>query len=289
MKIKPGDLVLEIGSGNNPNPRSDILCDRYVHDNGERAGEFDIVIDRPFVVADGYRLPFADKTFDYVICSHIVEHMGDPKAFLAEVTRVAKAGYIDVPSAASERVFGWDIHHWYCGKKGNALVLQRKTEGEQFGGFFHRLVADQIWFRRFFEEHESEWYVQFEWEGTILLRVMRPMSQDEIHALDERAWKRLRSAKPELLKDIQFFIAWMRRRIQRKLRKEIKRSYWAFLRTVFPGKIVARLLPQIVCPACQGVLHGNDHGIVCSSCRTRYLVEQGVPILLAPNEVRKGY
>ena len=78
MNIRATDLVLEIGSGNNPNPRSDILCDRYIHDNNQRAGEFAAVIDRPLVVADGYRLPFKDKTFDYVICSHILEHMEGP-------------------------------------------------------------------------------------------------------------------------------------------------------------------------------------------------------------------
>ena len=38
MNIRATDLVLEIGSGNNPNPRSDILCDRYIHDNNQRAG-----------------------------------------------------------------------------------------------------------------------------------------------------------------------------------------------------------------------------------------------------------
>lgn len=280
MHIKKTDLVLEIGSGNNPNPRSDILCDRYVHDNSERAGEFDIVIDRPFIVADGYRLPFADKTFDYVICSHILEHMDDPKAFLAEVTRVGKAGYIEVPSAVSERVFGWDIHHWHCGRRGNTLVLQRKTEGEQFGGFFHRLIADTIWFRRFFEEHEDTWYVRLEWKGTILLRVMRSMSTGEIQELDERAWRLLARAKPEPLKDVIFYAAWMRRRISRKLRKEIKRIFWTLRRTVFPGSIVTRLLQFIFCPACRCSLHKDDHGLACSSCRRRYPVKRGIPTLL---------
>ena len=43
-------LVLEIGSGDNPNARSDILCDRFISDDTERGGN--IVIDRPLVVAD---------------------------------------------------------------------------------------------------------------------------------------------------------------------------------------------------------------------------------------------
>ena len=44
-------LVLEIGSGDNPNPRSSVLVDRFLgSDNRERGG--DLVVDRPFVVAD---------------------------------------------------------------------------------------------------------------------------------------------------------------------------------------------------------------------------------------------
>ena len=65
MNIKPGDLVLEIGSGDNPKPRSDVLCDRIPEDDTQRGGA--IVLDRPFIAADGQYLPFADKSFNYII------------------------------------------------------------------------------------------------------------------------------------------------------------------------------------------------------------------------------
>jgi hypothetical protein len=68
LSIKSTDRVLEIGSGNRPRKRSDVLCDKFVVDNTERSGGDNIVIDtRPFVVADGLALPFKDKSFDYVI------------------------------------------------------------------------------------------------------------------------------------------------------------------------------------------------------------------------------
>lgn len=274
--------MLEIGSGNNPNPRSDVLCDRYIHDNSQRAGEFAAVIDRPMVVADGYRLPFKNKSFDYVICSHILEHMKNPTMFLKEVTRVGRAGYVEVPSAISERIFGWDFHVWYCEKKGNTLVLRKKNEGEQFGGFFHRLIARHIWFRRFFEAHDHAWYVRMEWRGTVRLRIVDTVPDDSwLQALDRIAWRLMQKAEPDVLVDALFYVRWMLRRIGRKIRKEWKRGIWYSRRTLFPESLAKELLPFLQCPACTGELVLQSGTIRCVRCRSSYHHEQGIPILLS--------
>ena len=291
MNIKPRDIVLEVGSGNNPNPRSDILVDRYPFDNGQRAGGFRIVVDRPMVVADGYRLPFKDKTFDYVICSHILEHMEDPKGFLMEVARVAKAGYIEVPSAVSERVFGWNFHHWYCEKKGNTLVLQRKKEGEQFDGFFHRLIADQIWFRRFFEEHEGMFYVRYEWRDRPLIRVDdREPSKTALDTLDKMAWSLLKRAKPQGIEDSMFYISWMKRRIIRKVKKITRLFFWSIQRVPLNGNIVERIVACLTCPICgSGKLVRSNGKITCGKCTAVFPIVGVIPVMLTPVEQKKGY
>src|SRR5262249_54127295 len=50
----------------------------------------------------GTRWPFPDKYFDYSVCSHLLEDVRDPVAVLRELSRVARAGYIEAPSRARE-------------------------------------------------------------------------------------------------------------------------------------------------------------------------------------------
>jgi len=47
-----------------------------------------------FKIADGQDLPFTDNEFDVVLCTHIYEHVPDPKALMAEIYRVLKPGGI---------------------------------------------------------------------------------------------------------------------------------------------------------------------------------------------------
>jgi uncharacterized protein YbaR (Trm112 family)/SAM-dependent methyltransferase len=284
MNIKSSDNVLEIGSGNNPNPRSDILCDRYLSDNGERAGKSGIVIDRPFVIADGYHLPFGDKAFDYIICSHVLEHIDDPKAFIAEIERVGIRGYIEVPSALSERIFGWDFHHWYCTLESGQLIFQKKTQGEQFGGFFHRLIAHTIWFRRFFEDHEKDMYVKYEWNDHVNIRVdQSEPNASWIRTLDAKAWKILLNAKPDRISDIRFYSGWMIRRVKRKLYKTLRICWWKIQSNIFPGSVRSKLIDVLRCPKCRTILRSNkvNSSVRCMDCKQSYpCINSVIPVLL---------
>lgn len=54
------------------------------------------------LLKDIYNLPFADKQFEYVLCSHTIEHVDDPKRFYQELKRVGENVIIVVPPL-------WDI------------------------------------------------------------------------------------------------------------------------------------------------------------------------------------
>jgi len=59
------------------------------------------------VRGDGYQLPFADDTFDRIICSEVLEHLNDDAAAMAELFRVLKPGgriAVSVPTWLTEKI-----------------------------------------------------------------------------------------------------------------------------------------------------------------------------------------
>lgn len=60
------------------------------------------------------RLPFDDKSFDFVICRHTLEDIKDPLFVSREIMRVGKAGFIEVPHRIYESTKGVE-RPWWCG------------------------------------------------------------------------------------------------------------------------------------------------------------------------------
>ncbi len=163
-------LVLEVGSGDNPHPRSDILVDRFLEDNTERGG--DLRHDnRPLVIADAHFLPFRDGAYQYVICSHILEHMDDPLLFVQELQRVSEAGYIGCPSEIAERLFHWSFHRWYVNRVGDRLILHPKEPAEPFGELFDYLYAYNPIYYFFQRSMPDLFWVDYAWQGEIVLAI----------------------------------------------------------------------------------------------------------------------
>ncbi len=126
--MSPGDLVLDVGSGDKPHWRADILLDRFPDSEHvvQRSGAAAARTPRPLFDADIADMPFADQVFDYVICSHVLEHVLDPAAAMSELMRVAKAGYIEVPASGSARLLDFPSHLWWCRLEGTTLTFEAK-------------------------------------------------------------------------------------------------------------------------------------------------------------------
>lgn len=86
---------MEVEAGGNPYPRSILSLDALEF-TMERL-ETTLIKDRPLVLGLCEELPFKDKSLDFIVASHVLEHTADPERFLNELMRVGKAGYIETP------------------------------------------------------------------------------------------------------------------------------------------------------------------------------------------------
>lgn len=114
-QIKESDLVLEIGPGSTPFYRSDVFLEmRFADDNIAKSqrGEIaeDITTEKPIFYYDGNEFPFKNKEFDYIICSHVIEHVPDVELFLCECFRVGKKGYFEYPTIYFEFINNITVH-----------------------------------------------------------------------------------------------------------------------------------------------------------------------------------
>ena len=81
--------------------------------------------------------PFADKAIDLVICSHTLEDIRDPLWVCAEMTRIAKAGYLEVPSRLWETCRGFEPG--IAGLSHHRWLVEVEAEEVRFLQKFHRI------------------------------------------------------------------------------------------------------------------------------------------------------
>jgi len=131
--IKKNDLVLDVGSGDKPFWRADVIVDKYFEDDQQRhSGSVIFDNKKIFIKGDVENLPFKNKTFDFVFCSHLLEHVENPGKAIAELVRVARRGYIEVPNAVLELIHPFPSHLWYCLFLDNTLIFRQKEKRNDF-------------------------------------------------------------------------------------------------------------------------------------------------------------
>jgi ubiquinone/menaquinone biosynthesis C-methylase UbiE len=113
--INGSDKVLEIGPGSTPYFRSDVFLEMIWDDEGDaiaQRGKVEEKIDteKPIFYYDGKKFPFKDKEFDYIICSHVIEHVENVEEFISECIRVGKKGYFEYPTIYFEYIYNISVH-----------------------------------------------------------------------------------------------------------------------------------------------------------------------------------
>ena len=96
LSLKSDWNILDIGCGNSPNNYATVFCDT------QDLSEF--YKGKKFIKLEDKKLPFENKEFDFVIASHVMEHVEDVDFFISELQRIASKGYIEVPTKLEDNL-----------------------------------------------------------------------------------------------------------------------------------------------------------------------------------------
>lgn len=254
------DLVLEVGSGGNPYWRANVLCDAY-WDTGERHFA-KLICDRPTILAFTEDLPFKDDTFDFVIASHVLEHSAEPEKFLAEIQRVAKAGYIEVPDAFFERLGTYNMHRLEITDRNGTLIIQKKRayiQDQEIYELHGRKTGNllPLWVNR----NPFEFHVRYYWSrasGGIKYKIVNPD-----YVFD---WTLVEAVKHEPRLS---FVATFKSKCLQVLRS---------LLTQTSRNQKINVLDYLSCPKCGfSKLEALTSKVCCTQCRAEFpMLERGV-------------
>ena len=141
LKIKPTDRVLDVGGSmmQHKEIKVDTIAD-IIRPEDAPYGATKLLA-KHFVKVDITRqkLPFADKQFDVVLCTHVLEDLPSPFLVMEEMKRVGKRGLIVTPSmgfdmeftpidytnwlTGARRVPGEAHHRWFFTKEKDGLKI----------------------------------------------------------------------------------------------------------------------------------------------------------------------
>ena len=88
--------ILDIGCGYRAHKNASVIAD--IQDFSK------FYKDRKFIQIKEKNLPFKDKEFDFVIASHVIEHVNDFQFFVKELERIASKGFIELPSRLGDNL-----------------------------------------------------------------------------------------------------------------------------------------------------------------------------------------
>ncbi|PIT73904.1 methyltransferase domain-containing protein [Limnohabitans sp. G3-2] len=257
LPVSSSAIVLDVGSGGNPHPRADVLIDRLI--GAEHRGGDPMRIDRPAIIGDATSLPFKDKSFDYVIASHVLEHMPDPGKFISELQRVAKAGYIETPNFICERLLPSHAHCLEVALCNNKLLINKKKSYllDPYISNLNYLGSNKRWGELYFDDPDL-FHVRYFWEGKIDYEITNPdVSCEWIDDVYKNS-----SQVSEIVVDQNRRTGWrslgssIYESLQQRMRKDRLKNF--------------NLNDILICPECKGALNLIGGNLHCPSCDLEY-------------------
>ena len=222
LQLEPGDRVLDLGCGNGRHlvatrrvpsvsgialdlgmneVRATVEAITLMDDTAPQEGG-SVVGAGPWLVVQGdtFRLPFADRSFDCVIASEVLEHLPDDGAALAEMSRVLRADgllAVSVPRFTPEAVCWALSREYHSNEGGHIRIYRERTLRRLLADHGYRIVARHHahalhspfwWLRCLVGVHKEDslpvrWYhrllvwdmVRGHWSTRLLERALNPL------------------------------------------------------------------------------------------------------------------
>ena len=130
--------VLDIGCGYTANENATVVSDVQDLSNFYK--------DKQFVKITEKKLPFKDNEFDFVIKSHVIEHVDDFQFFISEIERISNKGYIELPTKLGDNLVfeNSNDHLWMFEYDDNSNILLASKKQEFIEPFVSVSTAKKL-------------------------------------------------------------------------------------------------------------------------------------------------
>ena len=270
-------LVLEVGAGGNPYPRANVLLDAM--ETTIERNEQSLVTDRPLILGLCEELPFKDKSFDFIIASHVLEHSDNPEKFISELMRVGKAGYIETPDGWFEKMCAFTYHRLEVSIVNSSLFIRKKKswKPEEIANLWDEKLANSKKLAKFLRVNPDLYHLRFYWDNSIKYKIINP-NINSTWKYPEEAIIDSQGTKKSIQIKVRSIYLWLRRWILSQNSRNKLLDIYKLIR----------------CPSCYSAkLEVTADEIICISCSAHYPIKNKVPSLFPKtrsgfNKVRLG-
>tara|TARA_B110000014_G_C19968699_1_gene501424 strand:- start:268 stop:882 length:615 start_codon:yes stop_codon:yes gene_type:complete len=156
LKNNPNWKILDIGCGYTANKYANVIADTKDLSSFYKNKEF--------VTINQKVLPFKDKEFDFVIASHVIEHVEDFQFFIKELERISNKGYIELPTRLGDNLVFENTkdHIWWFVYDDNKNELVASLKNQFIDPFLNVSTSKKL--EQVFRE---SLIIELEWENKI--------------------------------------------------------------------------------------------------------------------------
>ncbi len=164
--------VVDIGCGYSANKNASVIADIQDLSNFYKG--------KNFIKISEKKLPFKDKEFDFVIASHVIEHVEDFEFFVKELERISTKGYIELPTRLADNLVfeNKNDHIWWFSYNDvtNQVIASKRN---QLIDPFITVSMGKL-FEKIFRE---SFVLELAWEEKIDYKIDNQIRHDDINKI----------------------------------------------------------------------------------------------------------